>query len=152
MRACLLSISVPEYANLNELASKVARRSPFRSLDDKKMPTNGLFAYIAALKEFQFENSDPKKSVVQADFQLHHCFLSFAIEGLAHEIDYVVNIDNLNVTRIRVRAEFGHVQRDSLIISGTLAQWQYVLPKLLRNDERDFEVNVRRAAFSPIYV
>jgi len=131
---------------------KTTGRSATRSLDKAKIDSRDLFAFIAALKELKETDSDPRKSVIYADFQLYHLSLTFMLELHERELDSLKQVEGLTMSIIDGSVVDSRHFTHLVFLTGTLAQYQYIIPKMLNdNSTTDDQEVLRRQIFNQIY-
>ena len=148
MKVIPLSYSQTNWPDFIELANNVVGHSPTRSLDSANIRPGDPFSFIASLEELINEGTYPRDALLNAGHTLRHVHVSFMAELSEYEIMDCRNIPFLSISEIKGKEPIGRNENFDylIIISGTLLEWQYSIPLLLRNKTKQKEL------FSKIYV
>ena len=144
----MTQVNWPDYVSVTY---KHVGHSPTRSLDGVGIKPGDPYSFLASLAELEVEGTDPRIGVLSANHTLAHVHLSFLCVLNASEQNALRNIPTLDISFIDGKEEYDSSRVDLMIISGTLLQWQLVIPMMLEGFDLSRVTFVRRTFFNHIY-
>ena len=139
------------WPDLTVLGNATIGRSPTRSLDHHKISDRDISAFIASLKELKVAGAEPRKSIIEATFQLHHASLSFLVDLDEREIEYMRNFEGLTTTIFNGQMGDNRLFYYLHLTTGTLAQWKQAILENTDDSSDDPEIALKRLYFTQIY-